>query len=168
MLILYIAEHSTPCHVVFSGLDIESGELVTISEWHIEIKTKTDLLYIQRQLSSIEQEMNYLIKLKHLNLTHYYSFKYQIDENDVTVYLLKEFVNGERSKVKSQVSLNIFIIGSNCFSLFLNQNIKVDIDFIKYIAKGILTSLEYLHRNNVVHKDIKDTNVYINDIGKFP
>lgn len=81
---------------MFSGLDIESGELVTISEWHIEIKIKSDLLYIQRQLSSIEQEMNYLIKLKHINLAHYYSLKYHIDENEVTVYLLKEFVNGER------------------------------------------------------------------------
>lgn len=66
-----------------------------------------------------------------------------------------------------KVYKNVFIIGSNCFSLFSIQNIKVDIDFLKHIAKGVLTSLEYLHRNNVVHKDIKDTNVYINDTGKF-
>lgn len=90
-----LAEHSTPYHVVFSGLDNESGELVIISEWHIEIKTKTDLLYVQRQLSSIEQEINYLIKLKHPNLAHYYSLKYQTTDDKVIVYLLKEFVNGE-------------------------------------------------------------------------
>ncbi|KAJ8925528.1 hypothetical protein NQ315_009367 [Exocentrus adspersus] len=141
-------DHFTPNHVEFAGIDKKSGKMVIISEWYIEIKCKNDLSLIYRQLNSIEQEMDYLTKLKHCNLSRYYKIKHQVDEGCVTVYLLKEFIKG-----------------CTCSALFFSQNIKANVEFIKHIAKGVLTGLEFLHRNNVIHKDIKDTDVYINDAG---
>lgn len=60
-----------------------------------------------------------------------------------------------------------FTTGSNCYSLFMNRNNKPDLDFLKHIAKEVLTALEYLHRNNVVHRDIRGQFVILSDTGKI-
>lgn len=55
-------------------------------------------------------------------------------------------------------------IGTSC-SFFLLENIPVDIDLLRYLASGILSALRYLHENNVVHKDLRDTSIYIDRAG---
>nr|CAI5827878.1 unnamed protein product [Callosobruchus analis] len=139
--------HSSKNHISFSGIDTESGDLVIVDEWNIIVGNK-DFTSMQRQISSIEQEMNYLTRLRHRNLVKYYNMKYHFEEDVLKVFILKEFV-----------------YGSNCSSLFLSPNVKVDLDQLKYIAKGTLIALDYLHRNNVVHKDIKDSCIYLSDSG---
>lgn len=122
-------------------MDIKTGEIVLLSEWTIK-NTK--------YLSSLEQEFNYLTKLKHHNLAHYLNFKYETNpDGTVVVHILKEYVNGP-----------------NC-SFFLNENFNVSVQFIKYVSKGVLTALDYLHRNNVVHKDIRESCVYISEKGEY-
>ncbi|KAG5896432.1 hypothetical protein JTB14_022511 [Gonioctena quinquepunctata] len=138
-------KHSANNHVTFSGIDTESGDLVTLSEWNFQ--DVVDLQHLQKQIGSIEQELNYLTRLKHPNLGSYISIKYQVKENNIAVYLLQEF-----------------ILGSNCSAL-LSQSIKLDSGFLKHIAKGVLMALDYLHRNNVVHKDLKDSSVYLCKLG---
>lgn len=59
------------------------------------------------------------------------------------------------------------LLGTNCYSLFTNQDLKVDTEYLKHIARGILIGLDYLHRNNVVHKDLRESCIYINDCGKL-
>lgn len=44
-------------------------------------------------------------------------------------------------------------------------NIPIDIDTLRYLASGVLEALRYLHENNVVHKDLRDTSVYIDRMG---
>lgn len=41
----------------------------------------------------------------------------------------------------------------------------MDIDLLRYLATGILSALKYLHENNVVHKDLRDTSIYIDCTG---
>ncbi|CAH1982227.1 unnamed protein product [Acanthoscelides obtectus] len=139
--------HSSRNHISFSGIDTESGDLVIVDEWNIPVGNK-DFTYMQRQISSIEQEMNYLTRLRHRNLVKYYNIKYYFEGDVLKVFALREFV-----------------YGSNCSSLFLSPNVKVDLDQLKYIAKGTLIALDYLHRNNVVHKDIRDSCIYLSDSG---
>ncbi|RZC35247.1 Pkinase, RWD and/or tRNA-synt His domain containing protein [Asbolus verrucosus] len=132
-------KHCSCNHVVFIGMDVKTGEIVLLSEW---------VLKNSKQLASLEQEFNYLAKLRHPNLAHYLNFKYdQQPDGKVVVYFLKEFVNGP-----------------NC-AFFMNENFTVSIQSIKYISRGVLTALDYLHRNNVVHKDIRETCVYITEKG---
>lgn len=45
------------------------------------------------------------------------------------------------------------------------ENIPVDIDILRHLAAGVLEALRYLHENNVVHKDLRDTSVYIDRTG---
>lgn len=41
----------------------------------------------------------------------------------------------------------------------------MDVELLKHIVRGVLAALDYLHRNNVVHKEIKDTCVFLNHRG---
>ncbi|XP_030764956.1 eIF-2-alpha kinase GCN2 [Sitophilus oryzae] len=140
--------HIEPNNVIFVGIDTETGELTEISQWRLEIKNN-DTTQLLKILSNVEQELNYYVtKLKHTNLSHYLGFKHEIVENQVYVYILKEFISG-----------------SNCCSLFTSPNIKVEINFLKHLAKGVLTAIDYLHRNNVVHKNIGDFCVFVSEKG---
>lgn len=38
-------------------------------------------------------------------------------------------------------------------------------ELLKHIIRGVLAALDYLHRNNVVHKEIDDSCVYLNHKG---
>lgn len=99
---------------------------------------------------NLEQEFNYLIKLKHKNLLHYLNIR-------------NEFFDADK-KVIVQI-LQEFLLGSNCRSLLFYENATVDMELLKHIVQGILSALDYLHRNNVVHKEINDTCVYLNHKG---
>ncbi|XP_060526951.1 eIF-2-alpha kinase GCN2 isoform X2 [Cylas formicarius] len=133
--------HFSKEYVSFFGMDIDTGEALEILVW--KIKNKYELPLTQK-LSSIDQEVNYIAKLRHVNLSHYLGFKYEINGEYINVHLLKEFV-----------------CGVTCFSLFTERNIEPGIDCLRYLAKGVLLALEYLHRNNVVHKNLTDSCVLV-------
>ncbi|KAK5647909.1 hypothetical protein RI129_002801 [Pyrocoelia pectoralis] len=140
--------HINEGHVTYySGLDIETGELFAVGEWMIDYKD-ADESQLHRQVTSIEQEMNYLIKLKHFHLVHYVNMKHQHlkEDNKVIVNILQEFVVGV------------------CSSIF-NDELSIETDMIRHIAIGILSALEFLHRNNVIHREITKSCVYISTNG---
>lgn len=76
-------------------MDQESGELVDVGEWIFETSSGNDLSSIQRQISSIDQELTYLLKLKHRNLSLYYGMKYDTVEEHIIVNLFGEFIHGK-------------------------------------------------------------------------
>ncbi|CAG9763995.1 unnamed protein product [Ceutorhynchus assimilis] len=139
--------HNDPYNVTFTGIDTETGELVEISQWNLPVKSH-ESSQILKNVASIEQELNYLLKFCHINLVHYLGFKYDFVGDRVVVYVLKEFVSG-----------------TTCNSLFSIQNLKVDIDYLKHLAKGTLTAIDYIHRNKAVHKDLSDKCVSVNEKG---
>lgn len=142
--------HSTKGSIVYASVDMITGELFVISEWTLKINNRTEennIQHIMKQVGSLEQELNHLHKLHHPNLVHYLSMKYLQEEQNVLIYVLQEFV-----------------AGTSC-SIFLLENIPVNIDFLRYLANGILSALKYLHENNVVHKDLRDSSVYIDNTG---
>ncbi|KAI4482571.1 hypothetical protein M0804_008424 [Polistes exclamans] len=148
--------HSNKGSIVYAGLDMTSGELVVVTEWTLKYGTHkekqekrdiADLQYAMKQISSLEQELNHLHKLHHPNLVHYLNMKYVQDNNNIVIYILQEFV-----------------VGTSC-AFFLMENISIDIDILRHLASGILSALQYLHENNVVHRDLRDTSVFIDHIG---
>ena len=58
-----------------------------------------------------------------------------------------------------------FVSGIN-LAFHLMENLPVDADFIRHYSAGILCALAYLHSNNVVHKDLRDTSVFIGKSGE--
>lgn len=51
-------------------------------------------------------------------------------------------------------------------AFYLTENLPVDVDFLRHHSAGILDALAYLHSNNVVHKDLRDTSVFISKSGE--
>lgn len=124
--------------VIYSAIDLSSGELLFLVEWKFK-----DIL-LKNKITSIEQEFVYLSKLRHVNLVKYFNMK----SEGFVVYILQEF-----------------IVGANCNSLFIKEGISAEVDMVRYIATGVLNALEFLHRNNVVHKSLQDSCVFIDNNG---
>ncbi|XP_046402509.1 eIF-2-alpha kinase GCN2 [Ischnura elegans] len=166
--------HGQRGSVVYSAVDITTGELLAVVEWTMrcsrgatynskvnnsvpkksptalsrnEESVHQDMANYLKQITSIEQELNFLQKLSHPNLVHYINMKY-IQEKDCLVILI----------------LEEFVIGTN-LALYLTENLSVDTDILRHCAIGVLNALDYLHHNNVVHKDLRDTSVYIDRSG---
>lgn len=59
-----------------------------------------------------------------------------------------------------------FVSGIN-LAFCLMENLPVDGDFLRHYSAGILRALSYLHSNNVVHKDLRDTSVFIDKYGEY-
>ncbi|CAD6209191.1 GSCOCG00003773001-RA-CDS [Cotesia congregata] len=142
--------------VVYDGVDIKAVEHLAVTEWTLKYtpvdqkNSEADTLNLQqllKQVGSIEQELNHLKKLHHPNLVHYLDIKYSQTEDSIVVYILQEFV-----------------VGTTC-SFFRKENLPVNIDTLRYLATGILSVLEYLHENNITHKDLRDSNIYIDNAG---
>lgn len=89
-------------------------------------------------------------------------------ENKMVVYILQEFSVGNKQfqrLTKYFIYVRI-ILGLSCTSL-LNDSFPVDTDLIRHISRGVLHALEFLHRNNVVHKNISHSCIFISSNGNL-
>ncbi|XP_053597079.1 eIF-2-alpha kinase GCN2 [Microplitis demolitor] len=148
--------HSAKGSIIYAGVDIVTVEHLAVTEWPFKFSPREernsesdtlDLQQLMKQVGSIEQELYHLQKLDHPNLVHYLNIKYLQNKNSVVVYILQEFV-----------------VGTTC-SFFQKENIPVNIDMLRYLATGVLGALEYLHDNNIAHKDLTDSSIYIDNTG---
>ena len=57
------------------------------------------------------------------------------------------------------------VVGMN-LSFYLTENLPLEVDLLRHHATGILKALSYLHQNNVVHRDLRDTSVFIDKSGE--
>jgi len=95
--------------------------------------------------------MNLLQKLEDTNIVLYYGVKFDqaIDEPGVIyVYLAEEFVRG------------------TTLQSYLQDTVSLDLSLVRHCAKGILQGLKYLHDNDVVHRFLRDTSVFLDTTGK--
>ncbi|XP_076353947.1 eukaryotic translation initiation factor 2 alpha kinase Gcn2 isoform X2 [Tachypleus tridentatus] len=152
--------HSPRGSAVFAGMDTNTGELLTITEWVIkwrhlsrkptsaemEVFRKESSAYL-KQISSIEQEFGSVIRLYHRNLVHYLGLKYMLEKDKIVIHVLQQHVPG------------------STLSLYLHENIPLESSMLRHYACGILEALNYLHNNSVVHKNLRDTSVFIENTG---
>ncbi|XP_063427677.1 eIF-2-alpha kinase GCN2-like [Mytilus trossulus] len=153
--------HSVHGSTVYAGIDTASGELVAISEWvlkwrhikqkrtqRVDYEDKEGATYL-KQITSIEQEIHSLIRLRHKNLIHYLAIKYIQEAGKCTVYILMDYSGG--------ASLNIHITESRPLS----------VDIIKAYTEEILYGLEYLHKKDVVHKYLRASSIVVDKNGRI-
>ncbi|GLV39622.1 Gcn2 [Carabus blaptoides fortunei] len=140
--------HSDRGCVIYSGLDLQTGDILAVTEWKVSTRDHCDINHSLKQVNSSEQEFTYLSKLRHSNLVRYLNMKYLQEKEQIIIYVLQEFV-----------------LGANCNALFIRENLPVDMDMLRYIACGVLSALDFLHRNNVVHKELRDSCIFIDNNG---
>lgn len=89
--------------------------------------------------------MTSLLRLSHDHLIHYLGIKVNNRHNEgMQVYLLQEYVQG--------LPVKYFI---DC-KIPLNHT-----PAIRHITEGTLQALNYMHQNNVVHRDLRDSCIFL-------
>lgn len=122
---------------VYEGYDLNEGKLVA---WNI---VEIDKLPISFQ-PKIIQEVEILNKIKDKNQHIMNINNSWIDKDKRIMHFITNFASGN--------NLGKFI-----------KNVKfIKIKVIKKWCKQILSGLDFLHKNNIVHRDIKTSNIFIN------
>ena len=142
---------------VYLGYLPDSGKLVAISEWsfipHRDEKKAKKVAFCDsysrdektflKQLGTIEQELSSMLKVKHPNVVQYCGLSY--DHPILRVF--EEFVHGSN------------------FSSYLTENLSLDPALLKHFTSTILESLAFMHEHNFVHRDLRDTSIYMESSG---
>lgn len=114
---------------------------------HIRVGQESQLDELMGKFLNMEKEMSSLLRLSHSNLVHYLGMKVDRQPNEgIHVYILQEYVHG--------TSLKYFIDHSVTLS---------HLPLLKHITQGVLQALIYLHQNNVVHRDLRDSSVFFDN-----
>ncbi|CAB4055202.1 EIF2AK4 [Lepeophtheirus salmonis] len=146
---------------VYYGIVQNTGKMVAISVWNF--KTHPDnkkMCFIDpsefydeqtliRQISSIEQEMSSILKIQkdHPRIGQYIGMSHYNNGKSIVVRVFEEFIPGSN------------------LSYYLTENIPMDLNILRYFATGILEALDYMHEKNVVHRDLRDTSVFVTNGG---
>ncbi|KAI8004169.1 Mitogen-activated protein kinase kinase kinase NPK1 [Camellia lanceoleosa] len=127
---------------VYMGLNIDSGALLAIKQVSIAgnsaSKEKT-----QAHFRELEEEVNLLENLSHPNIIRYLG------------------------TTREEASLNILleIVPGGSISSLLGKFGSFPESVIRMYTKQLLLGVEYLHRNGIMHRDIKGANILVDNKG---
>ena len=110
---------------------------------HISVGQENQLEDTLTKLSTLDKEFSSLLRLSNENIVNYVSMKFTKQNDTISVFLLQEYVQG--------ISL----------SYYLDHKIPLSYPFLKHVNEGTLKALHFLHQNNVVHRDLRDSSIYI-------
>ncbi|KAI9386900.1 hypothetical protein POPTR_010G092000v4 [Populus trichocarpa] len=127
---------------VYMGMNLDSGELLAVKQVLIAAssasKEKT-----QAHIRELEEEVKLLKNLSHPNIVRYLGTA----REDDSLNILLEFVPG------GSISSLLGKFGSFPESV------------IRMYTKQLLLGLEYLHKNGIMHRDIKGANILVDNKG---
>lgn len=122
---------------VYAGMNVENGQLIAIKEILLPHISDDGTSHVdeaaEKAVKEIQGEIGLLSSLKHENIVQYYGCDVQEDR----LYVLMEHVSG----------------GS--LSNLLEKWGPLEESVIRNYAVQVLRGLEYLHANNIIHRDIK-------------
>ncbi|XP_073276744.1 mitogen-activated protein kinase kinase kinase NPK1-like isoform X2 [Primulina huaijiensis] len=126
---------------VYMGMNIASGELLAVKE--VAIGTNNASKKTQEYIRELEKEIDLLKNLSHPNIVRYLGTAREED----SLNILLEFVPG------GSISSLLGKFGSFPESV------------IRMYTKQLLLGLEYLHKNKIMHRDIKGANILVDNKG---
>lgn len=127
---------------VYMGMNLDSGELLAIKEVLIAANSSSRDK-AQAQIQELEEEVKLLQNLSHPNIVRYLGTA----REDDALNILLEFVPG--GSIAS-------LLGK--FGSFTEPVIRM-------YTKQLLQGLEYLHKNGIMHRDIKGANILVDNKG---
>ncbi|XP_004229416.1 mitogen-activated protein kinase kinase kinase NPK1 [Solanum lycopersicum] len=127
---------------VYMGMNVDSGELLAIKEVSIAMNGASRER-AQAHVRELEEEVNLLKNLSHPNIVRYLGTAREVG----SLNILLEFVPG------GSISSLLGKFGSFPESV------------IRMYTKQLLLGLEYLHKNGIMHRDIKGANILVDNKG---
>lgn len=127
---------------VYVGMNLDSGELLAVKQVLIAASSASKEK-AQAHIKELEEEVKLLKDLSHPNIVRYLG---TVREED-TLNILLEFVPG--GSISS-------LLGK--FGAFPEAVIRT-------YTKQLLLGLEYLHKNGIMHRDIKGANILVDNKG---
>lgn len=154
--------HSQRGCVAYSGIDLETGQLLYITEWNIRyeklefkclsncVRTSVDGKChghsIDDLLQSLEKQAAKLVQLRHKNIVSYECIQYQKKKEGIVLYLVQDF-----------------LLGASVASI--SGSLGWCIEGLSLVARGVLVALIYLHNQGVSHNHLSDCNVFVDNSG---
>uniref|UniRef100_A0A8D0FWA2 non-specific serine/threonine protein kinase n=1 Tax=Strix occidentalis caurina TaxID=311401 RepID=A0A8D0FWA2_STROC len=144
---------------VYNALEVRSGDFVLIYEWVLHWQKKMGRLLTmneiekiekcKKQLQGAETEFSSLTKLSHPNIVHYKCMNLKERDDSIVVDILVEHISG--------CSL----------STYLHKETPVPIEQLRHYVTQILSALDYLHNNSVVHKVLCASSILVDAEGNI-
>lgn len=122
--------------VVYKGIHRATGEVYAIKVLNLDNS--------EDEVKDVQQEIQFLSSLKHVpNVTHYYG----------------SFLNGSKLWI-----IMDFCAGGSLRTLLRPG--KIEEKYIGVVVRELLIALSYIHKQQVIHRDIKAANILITNEGK--
>ncbi|XP_049681176.1 eIF-2-alpha kinase GCN2 isoform X1 [Accipiter gentilis] len=144
---------------LYNALEIRSGDFVLIYEWVLHWQKKMGRFLTtheiekiekcKKQLQGAETEFSSLTKLSHPNIVHYKCMNLKERDDSIVVDILVEHISG--------CSL----------STYLRKETPVPIEQLRHYVTQILSALDYLHNNSVVHKVLCASSILVDAEGNI-
>ncbi|KAH3673289.1 hypothetical protein WICMUC_003749 [Wickerhamomyces mucosus] len=121
---------------VYKGLHRSTKQVFAIKVLNLDTS--------EEEVKDVQQEVQFLSHLNHVpNITHYYGSYL----NDTKLWIIMDYCAGGSLRT-------------------LLKPGKLEEKYIGVIVREVLTALQYIHKQNVIHRDIKAANVLITNEGK--
>ncbi|DBA78684.1 hypothetical protein WJX77_001730 [Trebouxia sp. C0004] len=128
---------------VYLGLNNDTGQLMAVKQVLIS-KEPTVAGRVAVHVAGLEDEVGLLKQLDHPNIVRYLG----TEKTDETLNIFLEYVPG--GSIASLLAK---------FGAFKETMVKV-------YCRQILLGLEYLHKNHIMHRDIKGANILVDNAGR--
>ena len=138
------------------GRVIEVLEKTTNKKYAMKIiKKDSQKIY---KYDTLKDEVNILKNLSHPNIIKFYDFQETVSK----LYIIMELAKGESLFEWMSKNYNSNNIDNN---ISIDNNNIVDESKIYIIIKQLLLAINYLHSNNICHRDIKPQNILLQNKG---
>ncbi|XP_045486079.1 eIF-2-alpha kinase GCN2 [Pieris rapae] len=141
--------HSSNGSTTYLAID-DDGQQVIAKKWCLS--PASDFQTRNRQLNSVQQDLKAMCRLKHRSLIPYVAMETESKKSARQfVYIFRDFVLGSSLKyLKNKSSFG------DMFEV---------LKLVRHVALGVFSALNELHSVNVLHRDVRCENVFLEDCG---